>query len=196
MYQDQFMDLKLYDHTYDLFCEQLLSPKACVLEIGCGPGNITKYISSKRPDLKILATDVSPQMVALAKKNLPNVLFQVIDARDIDQIDSKFTGILCGFCIPYLAIEDLQRLFKNCYHILESNGIIYLSFIEGDYTNSKFEFGSVKDLKAFVHYYSVSDISNLLALNHFKITNTSRIPYTKNDGSVDTHVVILAEKTK
>ena len=47
LYEDKFMDLDLYNDTYDQFCELLLKKNASILEIGCGPGNITKYLLSK-----------------------------------------------------------------------------------------------------------------------------------------------------
>ena len=45
-----------------------------LFEIGCGPGNITKYLIYKNPNYKILATDAAPNMIALAKKNNPTVI--------------------------------------------------------------------------------------------------------------------------
>jgi 2-polyprenyl-3-methyl-5-hydroxy-6-metoxy-1,4-benzoquinol methylase len=43
IYQDKFMELELYNDTYDFICSSIDKPKAKLLEIGCGPGNITKY---------------------------------------------------------------------------------------------------------------------------------------------------------
>lgn len=72
LYEDKFMDLDLYDGTYNRFCDLLSNASASVLEIGCGPGNITRYLLGLNQDLKILATDVSDNMVRLAQKNNPN----------------------------------------------------------------------------------------------------------------------------
>jgi 2-polyprenyl-3-methyl-5-hydroxy-6-metoxy-1,4-benzoquinol methylase len=65
------MDLSLYDESYDDFCQLLQKKNASILEIGCGPGNVTKYLLGKRPDYKIHATDAAPSMLALAKINNP-----------------------------------------------------------------------------------------------------------------------------
>lgn len=67
LYQDRFMDLTLYNQTYDALC-QTLPQNAKLLELGCGPGNITRYLLQMRPDLSILATDTSYNMLELAKK--------------------------------------------------------------------------------------------------------------------------------
>ena len=63
------MDLDLYDDTYDTFCEEVNIENATILEIGCGPGNITKYLLNKRPDFRIEGVDVSPNMILLAVAN-------------------------------------------------------------------------------------------------------------------------------
>ncbi|MBK8044287.1 MAG: isoprenylcysteine carboxylmethyltransferase family protein [Haliscomenobacter sp.] len=44
VYQDYFMDLDLYNDTYDAFCQAVYKPGARIFEIGCGPGNITRYV--------------------------------------------------------------------------------------------------------------------------------------------------------
>lgn len=44
LYQEKFMDLDLYDDTYETVCGSVSKDKAALLEIGCGPGNITKYL--------------------------------------------------------------------------------------------------------------------------------------------------------
>ncbi|MBK6527930.1 MAG: hypothetical protein IPG07_21680 [Crocinitomicaceae bacterium] len=47
LYQEKFMDLKNYHASFDVFCESVKKENAEILELGCGPGNITKYLLSK-----------------------------------------------------------------------------------------------------------------------------------------------------
>jgi SAM-dependent methyltransferase len=49
--------------------DQLLRPKAFVLDAGCGTGHLARIISESHPDVTILATDVSFPMCRLAAKN-------------------------------------------------------------------------------------------------------------------------------
>jgi 2-polyprenyl-3-methyl-5-hydroxy-6-metoxy-1,4-benzoquinol methylase len=74
IYQDKFMDLDVYNDTYDHICNAVTKPKAKLLDIGCGPGNITKYLLSKRPDFDIFGIDMAPNMIEFAKKNNPTAL--------------------------------------------------------------------------------------------------------------------------
>jgi len=41
LYEYHFMGLELYHDTYKKFCDLLSRTDASILEIGCGPGNIT-----------------------------------------------------------------------------------------------------------------------------------------------------------
>src|SRR6476620_11571169 len=49
-----------------------------ILEVGCGSGQATELFS--RADARIVATDLSPELIALARErlaNFPNVKFRV-----------------------------------------------------------------------------------------------------------------------
>ncbi len=106
LYQDKFMDLELYNESYDAFCNSIAKDNAKILEIGCGPGNITKYLLSKRPNYQIYGIDVAPNMIELARENNPTARFDVMDCRNISEINQDFDGIVCGFCLPYLSEGD------------------------------------------------------------------------------------------
>lgn len=194
-YQDIFMDLKLYDESYDLFCNYLTTQHATILEIGCGPGNITKYLLRKRPDFKIHATDVAPSMIALAKKNNPSASFTLLDCRNISILDNKFNAIVCGFCLPYLAEADFQKLVEDSTLLLEKDGLLYLSTIEGNYENSNYESSSDGLHRVFVYYYDEARITKTLQENNYSVLERIRIPYTKGDGTKSTHLIFIAQKT-
>ena len=149
-YQDKFMDLDLYNDTYDLFCERIPKPGAEILEIGCGPGNITKYMLSKRPDLNVLGTDVAPHMIELAQQNNPSASFKVMDCRNLRMLQRKFDGIVCGFVAPYLSKEDVEKLIADCSSHLNVGGWLYISLIEGDYNLSGIEASSDGKHRMFV----------------------------------------------
>ena len=109
IYQDKFMNLDLYNDTYDIFSELITERNPTILEIGCGPGNITKYLLDKRADFKITVIDIAPNMIELAKKNNPTADFKVLDSRNIDKLKIEYDGIIAGFCIPYLSKVDLLQ---------------------------------------------------------------------------------------
>jgi cyclopropane fatty-acyl-phospholipid synthase-like methyltransferase len=192
-YQDKFMDLDLYNDTYDLFCELVEKKNSKILEIGCGPGNITKYLLSKRPDFKIEGTDIAPNMVKLAAINNPTADFKILDCREIHKLDGKYDAIVCGFCLPYLSKEDCAKLIKDTSLLLNSGGIFYLSAIEGDYKNSGYETGSSGD-SCYVYYHEENFLSGLLKNNNFSLVNVSRKYFAHSSHKSTSHLILLAKK--
>ena len=195
LYEDKFMNLDLYNDSYDLFCKLINKKDAHILEIGCGPGNITKYIVSSRPDFKIQAIDVAPNMIKLARINNPTVEYKVMDCRLIKMISEKFDGIICGFCIPYLSAEDSSKLITDCYHLLNNNGLFYFSTIKGDYKLSGFEKGSTGD-EAYVYYYNEDHFRKELIKNGFILIELLQKDFPKTDGTILINQIFIAQKNK
>ena len=69
------MGIDLYNDTYDKFCALIDKKNPEILEVAWGPGNVTKYLYSKRIDFKILGIDLAPSMIELAKINIPKADF-------------------------------------------------------------------------------------------------------------------------
>ena len=168
LYEDKFMNIDLYNDTYERFCQLIEKQNPTIFEIGCGPGNITKYLLQKRPDFQIQAVDISPAMIALAKNNNPTAQFAIMDCREIDKITSKFDAIVCGFCIPYLSKNDTAKFFKDCAFLLTSGGILYFSTIKGDHNNSGYVTASTGD-KTFLYYYDETYLQEQLLQNNFTL---------------------------
>lgn len=190
-YEEKFMDLDLYNDTYAVFCG-LLKQQAKVLELGCGPGNITRYLLHARPDLQLLASDVAPAMVELAAKNNPATETMKLDSRDMSPLkDRKFDAIVAGFCIPYLSAADVNTLIKQCRERLLKQGSLYLSFVEGDPANSGFITGST-GLRTYFYYHPLTDITGFLEKHGFVMCNCSHKNYRKSDGTGEVHTVLIA----
>ena len=122
-YQDKFMDVALYHDSFDLFCNSIPKQTAAVLEIACGPGNITRYLLEKRPDFQLLGIDLAPNMLELARSNNPQAEFMLMDGRDILRLNKLFDGIMCGFCLPYLSREEAVKMIGDAARLLLPGGI-------------------------------------------------------------------------
>ncbi len=189
LYQEKFMDLDLYNTTYDYFCAVISNENASVLDIGCGPGNITKYLLSKNPSYKITGIDYAPNMIELAKQNNPKAKFQVLNSKKISSLKQKFDGIICGFCIPYLTPSETQQFISDCSDLLNEKGVLYLSFVEGNSENSEFKTGSNGN-RVYFHYYNSDFLESNLSKNNFKILKSFKVDYT----SSEIHTIITAQK--
>lgn len=193
LYQDKFMDLDLYNESYDFICNSINKDKAKILEIGCGPGNITKYLLSTRPDFDIFGIDIAPKMIELARRNNPTASFAIMDSRHISNLKTKYEGIVCGFCLPYLSQTDSIKLIIDCYNLLNEGGLVYLSFVEGDPKKSDFQVGSSGD-RVFFYYHNLSDLTKQLTENHFEKIKAFKVEYKKSKNEKDIHTILTAKK--
>ncbi len=194
-YQNKFMDKDLYNDSFDLFCKSIKKKNADILEIACGPGNITKYLLKNRPDFKIFGIDLSVEMIELAKINNPTAEFQIMDCRHIGKINQKYDGVMCGFCLPYLTKEESIKLIKDVSGLLKPNGIFYLSTMEDDYKKSGFKkssSGGGKEL--FIYYHHEDYLIKALKENNFEIIDINRQDYPEPTGEATKDLLILARK--
>lgn len=193
LYQEKFMELKLYNDTYDLICNVVIKNKATILEIGCGSGNITRYLLSKRPDFNIFGIDISPNMIELAKINNPKANFAVMDSRNISEIETKYDAIVCGFCLPYLSETDSQKLIFEANYLLNNSGFLYLSFVEGDPNKSGFQAGSTGN-RSYFYYHNLDQLKAQLLQNSFEDLKIFKVEYKKSEKEQDIHTIITAKK--
>ncbi len=190
-YESKFMDVSLYHQSFDLFCKLIKKQHAEVLELACGPGNITKYLLQVRSDLKILATDLAPNMIKLAKLNNPSIDVQLMDSRAINQLPKKYDAIMVGFCLPYLSKEEAIELIKDASNVLNQNGVIYMSTMEDEYSKSAFKKGSAGD-EIFMHYHQADYLITALEDSGFKMVELIRQAYPEKDGSQTIDLILIA----
>jgi 2-polyprenyl-3-methyl-5-hydroxy-6-metoxy-1,4-benzoquinol methylase len=193
-YQEKYMDLDLYDATLDVFCGSVTTQNSTILDVACGPGNIARYLLKSRPDFKILGIDLAPNMITLAKINIPKAEFRVMDCLDIASLNAKYDGIICGFIFPYLSTEQASGFVADAASMLNEGGVFYVSTMENDYENSKLQMSSDGQDGIFQHYYLAEDIIGMLETNGLKVFDQQRIDFPNPDGTTTTDIVIIAMK--
>ncbi len=191
LYEQKFMDMDIYNHSYDSFIDLLEIKNPKILELGCGPGNISKYLLNKRPDIQLHGIDIAPKMIELAQKNIPQAFFEVADCRDLSHLNQKFDALIAGFCLPYFNKEETISLFADFKRLLNSNAIIYFSFVEGDYDKSDYKSGSGG--RVYFNYHPADFIKNELQKNGIYILKEFEVNYKTKDNQFDIHKIIIAK---
>lgn len=118
----------------------LIPQGGTILEIGAGPGLLAIEVTAHRPDLTVIASDFSPQMLALAEKNLQarinndvqfadtqtGLRFVQADAMDMSQFTGQlFAGVYSIGAIKHFP-EPLRGL-QQCVAVLQPGGILYFT---------------------------------------------------------------------
>lgn len=191
-YQTKYMDFEFYFESYDAFCQLLPVGPLDMLEIACGPGNVTRYLLKKRPDLRIVGIDLAPKMIELARVINPEVDYRVMDSRAISTLGGPVDAIMCGFCIPYLSQHDVVRLIKDARQLLSEGGIFHLSTMEGDYSQSGLQTNSMGD-QVVTHYYTAEFLQQQLRQSGFEILETTRKKFDFEGSQPATDLFIYAQ---
>lgn len=193
LYQEKFMKAALYNESYDFICRAISQPGAKLLDIGCGPGNITQYLLNKRPDFEVLGIDIAPNMVALAQQNNPTASFAVMDTRDIARLNGPFDGIIGGFCLPYLSPDERRHLLADAQQLLQPGGLLYLSFVEGEAEQSGFKSGSGG--RVYFHYHPLRELQTELQGLGFDALQVFQLQHKISEDAFEWHTIVVAKKT-
>jgi predicted TPR repeat methyltransferase len=193
VYQEKYMNVDDYNDAFNLFCNSIDKLDASILEIACGPGNVTKNLLQKKPDFKILATDLSPNMLQLAKANNPTARFEILDGRAIGQLPDKYDGVMCAFLFPYLSKEEGEQFIADAATVLNDEGVLYISTMADDYNKSDWMTASNGD-KVFMYYHQSDYLIAALAGNGFEMIDEATKTTTWKDGTIVTDLILIARK--
>ena len=194
-YQEQYMSVDLYKTSLDKFCRELPIENASVLDVGCGPGNVTQFLLKQRPDFNILGVDIAPNMISLAKKNNPSAVFKVMDISRISELQNTYNGIVCAFLLPYLSKEKAIDFINSTVKLLKKNGVLYISTMEDLNSNSKFQGASQDENdQLFINYHEMGYLTEVLKENGLDIVFSTQQEYPQKDGTTTTDLIIIAKK--
>ncbi len=90
-----------------------------VLEIGCGTGLFTHKIHEISGNNNIVATDLSPDLIEVAREKYPQLNFEVADAMNINYDDASFDAVFGNSIIHHL---DFSSFLVEMTRVLKPGG--------------------------------------------------------------------------
>jgi len=113
------------------FAELMLAAGAGpVADIGCGPGHVTAHLHGL--GLTALGVDLSPEMVALARRSNPGLRFDEASMTALGLPDDHLGGIVAMYSIIHIPPDQLPVVFAEFHRVLAPGGHVLLAFQAGD----------------------------------------------------------------
>lgn len=101
-----------------------------VADVGCGPGRVTAHLRAL--GLSCFGIDLSPGMVAVARRTYPHLRFDEGSMTALDLADDSLGGILCWYSIIHTPPEPLPAVLAELGRVLGPGGQLLLAFQAGD----------------------------------------------------------------
>lgn len=108
----------------------LLSNRAHILDVGCGPGRDAEYFTAK--GFRVTGVDFSEKLLAIAKVRIPQATFYKQDFRRLRFPKGSFDGIWACASLLHLKRREVPEVLKKFFQLLKSGGTLFIMVREGD----------------------------------------------------------------
>lgn len=126
---------------------------ARTLDAGCGAGRITRYLADR--GCRVEGVDLSPGMVAMARRDHPDLVFNVGSVTDLPFPDDQFAGVLLWYSIIHTPPAHQARIFAEAARVLRPGGHLAVGFQSGegtrDVSTAYRRFGHEVELKRYLY---------------------------------------------
>ncbi len=101
-----------------------------VADVGCGPGYVTRHLN----DLGVNAfgIDLSAEMIALARRDYPDLRFEEGTMTHLDLADDSVAGVLAFWSVIHVPDHAVPEVFGQFHRVLRPGGPLLVGFHVGD----------------------------------------------------------------
>src|SRR5262245_36904762 len=132
-YADQYfdeLDGKPFDRAVlDRFAATV-KDRGRVCDLGCGPGQIARYLAAHGVD--VFGIDASASMVATARRLNPTLQFRQGDFFHLPLGDGEVAGVAAFYCLIHCARGELGRAVVEIHRVLMPGGRLLMSVHAGE----------------------------------------------------------------
>jgi SAM-dependent methyltransferase len=107
-----------------------LAPDQAIADVGCGPGHVAAWLASK--GVPTVGIDMSPGMVAVGRREHPEVEFRQGDLLSLPASDGEFGSVVALYSIIHLTDQELLPACRELRRIITPGGRMLVSFHVGD----------------------------------------------------------------
>lgn len=100
-----------------------------VIDVGCGAGRMTSYLS--HAGMNASGVDLSPEMVRVAQRLHPELLFEVGELSELPVADAAADGILAWYSVIHSPPTALPTIAREFWRALRPGGSALIAFHAG-----------------------------------------------------------------
>ncbi|MFL6126989.1 methyltransferase domain-containing protein [Actinophytocola sp.] len=126
-FRDEMAGLPVELSVLSLFASVVAGP---VLEVGCGTGLATAELV--RLGVDVSGVDLSPGMLEVARRHLPNVRFEIGSMLDLPHPDATFGGVMAWYSTIHVPDDLLPTALAELARVVRPGGYLLLAFQVGD----------------------------------------------------------------
>ncbi len=104
-----------------------------VADVGCGPGYVTRYLHELGADA--FGIDLSPEMIAIARRDYPGLQFEVGTMTEPDLADDSVAGVLAFWSVIHVPDDAVPGVFREFHRVVRPGGPVLVGFHVGDETS-------------------------------------------------------------
>ncbi|WP_214416345.1 class I SAM-dependent methyltransferase [Sphaerisporangium fuscum] len=104
-------------------------PGTPIADLGCGPGHVAAWLAAR--GATTVGIDLSPGMVAVGRREYPEVEFREGDLVALPAEDGEFGSAVAFYSIIHIHPDDLRRAVGEAYRVLRPSGLLLVSFHVG-----------------------------------------------------------------
>ena len=175
------LDYKPFDRHLLTMLAELTQGQGIVCDIGCGPGQIARYLHEQGAEA--MGVDLSPKMVEQARLLNPSQRFEVADMRTLPFKDGELAGITAFYSVIHIPREDVTSVLKEFRRVLKPDGWLLLTFHIGDEVRHFDEFFEQPVSLDFI-FFQMAEMRGYLEAAGFTLKLiTERAPYEEEHQS-------------
>lgn len=158
--------------------------------MGCGTGRITAHLRDL--GLDVSGVDLSAGMVAVARRQHPELRFAVGSMTDLPVADGALAGLVAWYSIIHVPPEQMPGVFAEFHRVLVPGGRLLLAFKAGDRLH-RLEQAYGHTVSYDVHWLSPARVAAQLAAARF--TLHARLDREREDREKGPQSFLLAVRT-
>lgn len=130
-YIDLFDDVAaVHDDDLELIERHLGAAPGVVLDVGCGPGQLTAHLRSL--GVAAVGVDQVPEFLDHARVAHPDGAYQLAAMQQLPVPDSGVTGLLAWYSLIHLPPDELDDVLVELRRVTATGGLLVAGFFDGD----------------------------------------------------------------